>query len=240
MASSWIPDGAVALAHLFNHPVISGLLLALAFLGLVAEVRADGLGKPGVAGLLALGLFFASHLVEGATAWLLPVAGVGLLLLWPALRDPSRRWAARTGIAVLAVSVYLALLAPAPAPGAVDHVRAALVLVAATLLVTLAGALLWMRLPASLRPERRGEVFFVPTRGEPPEEGIEPHTLVGRRGLAATPLRPEGTALVGEERLEVTTDGEWVEEGEEVEVVSAEGLRARVRAVGEGVGGVSG
>lgn len=225
----------MAVVHLFNHPVVSALLLALAFLGLVAEVRSDGFGRAGVAGLLALGLFFASHLVEGATAWSLPVAAAGLVVLWPSLRDPTRWWSARIGVAVTAASVYLAMLPPEALP--VDHARAAMVLAAAALLVTLIGALLWIRLPASLRPARRGRVFFVPTRGEPPDEVAGPESLVGRRGLAVTALRPEGTALVGEERLDVTTDGEWVEEGEEVEVVSAEGVRARVRVVGEGKGG---
>lgn len=222
----------MAVAHLFNHPVLSALLLSMAFLGLVSEVRSDGFGKSGVAGLLALGLFFTSHMVEGYNVWSLLVAAVGLVVLWPSLENPRRRWSARFGVAVVGASVYVAMLPPDPA--STDHVRAGLVLAAAALLVTLTGTLLWVRLPASLRPERRGDVFFVPTRGEPPDDTVGHGSLVGRRGLAVTALRPEGTALVGEDRLEVTTDGEWVEEGEEVEVVWAEGVRARVRAVREG------
>lgn len=220
------------MVHLFNHPVVSALLLSLAFLGVVAEVRSEGFRRAGVAGLLALGLFFTSHLAEGATPWSLVVAAAGLVVLWPSLEDPSRRWSARIGVAVLAGSAYLAMLPPEA--GSVDHARAGIVLAASTLLVTLTGALLWMRLPASLRPAKRGEVFFVPTRGEPPDDGAGPGSVVGRRGRAVTALRPEGTALVGEERLEVTTDGEWVEEGEEVEVVDAAGVRARVRPVPSG------
>lgn len=223
----------MTVVHLFNHPVVSALLLSLAFLGLVAEVRSEGFGRAGVAGLLALGLFFTSHLLEGATPWSLAVAGAGLALLRPALQDPTRRWSARTGVGVLAASVYLAMLPPGA--GTMDHGRAALVLAAGALLVTLTGTLLWMRLPASLRPLRRGAVFFLPTRGQPPDDpAVAPESMVGRRGRAVTPLRPEGTALVGDERLEVTTDGEWVDEGQAVEVMSASGTRAKVRPVEDG------
>lgn len=219
----------MAVAHLFNHPTISVLLLSLAFLGLVAEVRSDGLGRAGVAGLLALALFFLSHLAEDSSPWSLVGAAVGLAILWPALRDPGRRWSARIGVAVVAGSVYVAMLPDGV--GVLHYARAAAVLLSASLLVTLAGFFLWMRLPATLRPVSRRGVFFHPTRGAPPDEVGTAEALVGRKGRVVTPLRPEGTVLVGDQRLEVITDGDWVEKGEEVEVLGVGGTRIRVRPV---------
>ena len=55
--------------------------------------------------------------------------------------------------------------------------------------------------------------------------------LVGRDGVAVTDLRPSGTARVGEERIDVVTEGEYVAQGSRVQVVQSDGYRHVVRAV---------
>ena len=50
-------------------------------------------------------------------------------------------------------------------------------------------------------------------------------SMVGSRGVAVSPLRPSGTALFGRKRMSVVTDGQFVEKGSAVEVVSAQGSR---------------
>ena len=55
--------------------------------------------------------------------------------------------------------------------------------------------------------------------------------LVGREGQAITDLRPSGTALIGDERIDVVSESEWITEGTPVRVVSAEGYRHVVRPV---------
>lgn len=52
--------------------------------------------------------------------------------------------------------------------------------------------------------------------------------LVGARGRALTPLRPSGTAEIGELRVDVVTDGEYVETGRPLSVVAVEGSRVIV------------
>jgi membrane-bound serine protease (ClpP class) len=54
-------------------------------------------------------------------------------------------------------------------------------------------------------------------------------SLVGQSGEAVTPLRPSGTARIGGKRVDVTAIGEFLEEGEEVIVVAADGMRVAVR-----------
>jgi membrane-bound serine protease (ClpP class) len=219
------------LVALFNHPVVSAVLLALAFLGLVAEVRSDGFRRAGWAGLLALLLFLSSHLVVGGSPWAVAVSAVGVGVLWPALADPSRLWSARLGIPLLAAGAFLSMVSPASGPEEIG--RAATVLAAATLLVVVTGAILWMSLPASVRPARRIGVFFhVPETGPAGDGGNDPaesRVLPGARGRAATPLDPEGEAVLDGDRVEAVVEGEWVEEGEEVEVVYAEGVQVVVR-----------
>ncbi|MBU3664796.1 MAG: hypothetical protein FGM15_02820 [Chthoniobacterales bacterium] len=53
--------------------------------------------------------------------------------------------------------------------------------------------------------------------------------LVGAEGIALTPLRPAGTARFDGKRIDVSTDGEFLAEGEKVVVVAADGMRTVVR-----------
>jgi len=44
-----------------------------------------------------------------------------------------------------------------------------------------------------------------------------------------TDLRPAGTVLIGEERVDAVSESEWIEEDTYVKVVSSEGYRIVVR-----------
>jgi membrane-bound serine protease (ClpP class) len=57
--------------------------------------------------------------------------------------------------------------------------------------------------------------------------------LVGRAGVAASELRPAGIAEIDGERVDVTTEGDWVKSGTPVVVVLAEGMRVVVRPARE-------
>jgi len=54
--------------------------------------------------------------------------------------------------------------------------------------------------------------------------------LVGRTGVALTELRPIGTAVFEDERVDVTTDGEYIDKGTPVKVVRADNMKVVVRA----------
>ena len=58
---------------------------------------------------------------------------------------------------------------------------------------------------------------------------LEHFSLVGKSGVALSPLRPAGTAQIGGKRLDVTTLGEFLGSGRPVEVVAADGMRVIVR-----------
>ena len=53
--------------------------------------------------------------------------------------------------------------------------------------------------------------------------------LVGARGAALTPLRPAGRVQIGEQIVDVVTDGAFVTTGEEVEVLEVAGNRVVVQ-----------
>jgi membrane-bound serine protease (ClpP class) len=56
--------------------------------------------------------------------------------------------------------------------------------------------------------------------------------LAGRVGLTLTPLRPSGAVDIEGRRVDVVTDGQFIDAGERVKVVSVEGTRVVVASTG--------
>lgn len=61
------------------------------------------------------------------------------------------------------------------------------------------------------------------------DEALE--DLVGMQGEVITPLRPSGTAMISGRRIDVVTDGEFIEKGTRIEVYEVEGNRVVVKKV---------
>lgn len=55
--------------------------------------------------------------------------------------------------------------------------------------------------------------------------------LVGKKLKAYTDLRPAGVAILGNEKLDVVTDGDFIEKGNEIEIVCVEGMRIVVKKI---------
>ena len=55
--------------------------------------------------------------------------------------------------------------------------------------------------------------------------------LIGKKLLAYTDLRPAGVAALNNEKFDVVTDGDFVEKGNEIEVIRVEGMRIVVKKI---------
>lgn len=60
----------------------------------------------------------------------------------------------------------------------------------------------------------------------PPEE-----SLVGMEGITLSMLRPSGTVQIGDRRIDVITEGEFIPKGTKVKVIKVEGFRIVVARV---------
>lgn len=224
-AANW----AEKLVGFLTSPLVSPVLLSLGVLGLLAEIKTGAFGLGGLLSLASLGLFFGSGFLLGLAGWeelIMLALGLGALAIEIVVL-PGFGIAGILGGVLVAGATVMTLLGSAPTGG--DVVQAFAVL-GTSLVITLAVAYAWLRhLPSSgrfsgllLRDQAEASEGFVAAlpRGE----------LVGLRGVALTDLRPSGTARVAGERMDVVTEGEFVDIGSEVEVIRSDGYRHVVRA----------
>jgi membrane-bound serine protease (ClpP class) len=76
-----------------------------------------------------------------------------------------------------------------------------------------------------LRPDLAGTVPFINAVLE------RDQSLVGRQGIAMTVLRPAGKAQIGEEFIDVVSDGPFISSGRKIEVLAVSGNRVVVREI---------
>ena len=225
------PNWAEQVVRFLTNPLVAPLLLSLGVLGLMLEIKTGAFGLGGILSLTSLGLFFGSSFLLGLAGWEeILLLGLGMIAIGvEVLVLPGFGVAGILGIVAVAAAVVLAMMGAAPTTA--DLLRALAVL-SASLVITAAVAYAWLRhLPNSGRfaglflrggMDRADGYISAPPRDD----------LVGRDGVALTDLRPAGTARIGNERVDVVTEGEYVAQGSAVRVIRSEGYRHVVRVAG--------
>jgi membrane-bound serine protease (ClpP class) len=99
------------------------------------------------------------------------------------------------------------------------------------LLAVLVGGVLGIVLYLKYFPESRVAGLFI-SRSTVGDLGVGSPDLVERTGTALTPLRPSGMALIEGRRVDVVTEGPFLERGAALRVVAVEGMRVVVREIG--------
>lgn len=225
---------AERVVRFFSNPVVAPFLLTLGFLGLITEIKTPTFGLAGMAGVLSLALFFGSHMLVGLAGWEdVIIFGVGLALVGVEvfLIPGFGLFGLVGGIGILA-GLYLSLLGGLPTSP--DFTRAGLVISTTIVLIAVSAWVLIRTLPGSSRLAKSGIFLLDRTdRAIGYESAVRRSDLVGKVGKAVTDLRPSGTALFGDERIDVVSESSWIMEGTPVRVVSAEGYRHVVRELTE-------
>ena len=127
------------------------------------------------------------------------------------------------------VPALINTMVPGSIPTWDDFARASSVVTGAMLLAGIGMAALIKMLPNTNRMQA---VFL--GASEDREAGYiaapERKELIGHVGVAVTDLRPSGTATIGDERVDVVTQGEFITKGTEVRVIESEAYRHIVEA----------
>src|SRR5699024_9883160 len=218
------PSLAEIVASFLTHPIVVPILLSLASLGLIVELYSPGFGVPGTMGLIALVLFFYGHVVAGLAgmeAILLLILGIALIIteffvtgeiigLLGAISILGSLFISGADIGHMSLSIGIAVL---------------VAVIAAVILFKFIGMERGIFRHIILRDRTTSELGYISS-----ENRLE---LIGVEGKTITPLRPSRTALVGGERLDVISEGSFIEPDEVVKVVKVEEGRVIVRELKE-------
>ncbi|HEX2984031.1 MAG TPA: nodulation protein NfeD [Ignavibacteriales bacterium] len=222
---SWLES----VVRFLNNPIVSSLLIMIGLVGLFTEIKTPGWGLPGTAALIALALFFGSgFLLDIASVFeiLLFIAGVVLLVL-EIFVIPGFGIAGISGIILIFAGIFLSLLSDFPIIDG-DMIMFAIVQLALTLLASIAFiAILWKTLPKTKMFHQ-----LVLDASETTELGYVSNpvyvSLLNMEGKALTDLRPSGTAIINDARVDVVTFGNYIEKGSAIIVKQVEGTRVVV------------
>jgi membrane-bound serine protease (ClpP class) len=218
---------AERVVRFLTHPVVSSLLISLAMLGLLVELRTPGFGIPGLVGLLCLAAFFWGHSLVRLVGWeemLLVVSGMALLAL-EVFVIPGFGIAGVLGIVALLGGLTLSLLGDGATLRSVIE-AVSRVAIAGGLAVI--GLLVLMRFLPHVAAGRKLVLgTFLPRGGSVHEQETAP--LLGRVGTALTTLRPAGIAEIDGRRVDVVSTGEYIAAGQPIEVIEEAGSRIVVR-----------
>ena len=187
------PNWAERIVRFLTNPAVAPLLLSLGFLGLLIEIRTPTFGLAGAVGLACLAAFFGARLIVNlaGTEELLLLGGGIVLLLVEAFVVPGFGVAGVMGIVAVLGAAYMSMLGRFPTT--VDFVNTAGIIGLSIVLVAVLAFVLFRHLPHSrslsgvlLKSETSRETGYL--------SAPEREELVGRIGVAATDLRPSGTA----------------------------------------------
>jgi membrane-bound serine protease (ClpP class) len=221
---------AERLARFLSDSAISSLLMTLGMLGILIELWAPGHALAGGLGVTCLLLFFFGHYVVHLAGWEeLLLFGIGILLVVVELAFfPGHGAVAVVGILMIIGSLVMALLnlkaVPLEVTWQLGWVTRALTMVFGSLMVT---AVAMYFVSRALPSTRFGRPLIL--KDAITARAGDGDTLVGKHGVTETALRPSGKASIGGKRVDVVTDGSFVEAGERVVVVEAQGPRVVVR-----------
>lgn len=220
---------AETFVRFLTNPIVSSLLMSVGLLGLLVELRTPGFAIPGTIGLLLLGLFFWGHWIVQLAGWeelLLVSLGI-LLIALEVFVLPGVTVAGVAGVAALVAGLGMALVGAGATPAIIIG---ALGRVAISLLLAMAGAFALLRLLPRLPFGRRlvlatdmeADLGYVSA----PESD---YRWLGRTGTALSPLRPAGYADIDGARVDVVSDGDFIEAGTAIVVSRVDGNRIVVR-----------
>lgn len=211
-------------ARFLCSPYISGLLVAIGLSCVILELMTTGFGAFGVISLCSFFLYFSAHLICDRFSWIaLLLFGLGMLFLM--LEAFVLTGFGASGVlGILAVFGSMILFSSSVTAGLLS------VLITAVMMILI--------LVVSFRFMKKRNLiqkFILKDRTDTESGYISPNMdneiYLGREGYTLTPLRPAGSMKIDEDRVDVVSEGDFVDVGVKVRVVGVDGTRVIVRVV---------
>jgi len=235
-----------SLVRFLTSSSIASLLISLGLLGIMIEFMSPGFGLAGIIGVLLLALFFWGHMLAGLAGWegvILVTLGIVLLGI-EFLIAPGFGVVGLIGIGAFLSGIFISLVGDGSM--AKDYQRAGFLLIQTFILVVIGTFLVLRFLPKKKlfrglvldATMRRGNGVDDPTKvpssdlrdGSRVRASVSQNgPLYGSEGKAVTDLNPSGVIVVGNDRVDVVTEGNFVSKGSFVTIIRDERYRRVVR-----------
>ncbi|MDH7604175.1 MAG: NfeD family protein [Melioribacter sp.] len=222
ITSNWAED----FVRFLSNPIVSSLLIMIGLIGLYTEIKTPGWGLPGTLGLICLALFFGSgYILQLASIIEIIIFILGLiLLLIEIFVIPGFGLFGIIGIALMIAGLFLGLISDFPIVD-MNLISYAIIQLAVTFLATaIVITFLIKFLPKTnmfnklILQEKVKEKSGYAVK----EKFID---LIGKEGIALTDLRPSGTALIDGKRIDVVTEGDYINHDTQIIVKNVEGSK---------------
>ena len=226
-----IPEPIEKFAGFLNNQTVSIVLLILGFVGLLVEVITPGFGAPGTIGLASLVLFFGSRIVSGTAGGeivILFLVGLAMILAEIFL-IPGFGVVGVLGLLSFGGGIVLSF------PTISQGITALMIAIVMTIVIVY---FLFKALFARGYKVKAGPLSkLILQLEETPDRGYvsikDRKYLLGKVGYVVTPLRPIGTVMIENEKVDASSEGGFVDQGMKVEVIEADGMRIVVRVLQE-------
>jgi membrane-bound ClpP family serine protease len=233
------PGWADYLIGKLASPAVGWLFLLIGMAALYAEIQAPGIGLGGFIGGVCFLLFFWNRFFEGTAGWLevfLFLGGVCCVLIEVFVLPGVAIFGLGGGLMILFSLILASQTFVFPHNEYQwDQLQGSLL----SLLAVFAGLIAAVALMRRYLPHTpwAGGVLLEPPSGEELQSISERESLanfrhlLGKQGVATTPLIPTGKARFEGQLVDVTVEGEVVERGKEVIVTAVQGNRVVVKSM---------
>ena len=229
---------AEELARIFTHPILSSILMSVGVLGILIELYQPGFGLPGIVGITSLLIFFVGHLVVNLAGFeevLLFAVGIALLAV-ELFVTPGFGVLGAAGVLAILISLVLSLTSlPIDVSFQTGDLTGSLLRVVLSLGITVVIFFSLFAFMPKLRfrnPLILETAIVATSAGGREGEVIEQIVASGESGVTITFLRPSGIARFGNRRVDVVSEGEFIEKDTSVVIVRVDGNHVVVRQKG--------
>ena len=248
------PSWVNVMAYWLTQPWVRALLMVAMLLGAYLEMQAPGLGVPGFVATVALVLLVVAPFLIGlAQLWHVVLFCIGLgLLLVEIFVIPGFGLAGVSGIICIFIGLVLMVVPttgqgpiPLPAPEVAQRLRDSVLFTLIGIIGSTVGLYYLTKhfgnLPLFNRLILRSPVLAGAGGTSLPTAALGAHVSgdevigkgriqVGATGQTATELHPSGRAEIYGQIIDVISQGEWIDAGQQVRVIEAQGNRIVVEA----------
>lgn len=216
------PNAKTKIAGMLSGMYVGPILLIVGIVALLIEVFTPSFGIIGTIGVLSLSTYFAGAILAGRSGWgaaILFIAGIILLIIEAFI--PGFGAAGIGGIISLSAGIIFS---------AGDILSGLVLLLTVMIAMIITLWLLYKYAPRSgvfkkivLQTQMKSELGYVGSTVE--------NELLEQEGITLTILRPSGKAEIAGRRIDVTTEGGFIQKDTRVKVVKVEGSRVVVKEI---------